>query len=152
MIAIACGNSAAASLPHADMRRAFLFLLCAAPAFAQDQGVQRQLMQRQQQTEAFNLQMRQSQEALKASSGDQRALEARQFSDRQRLDSLSEQQLRDVKTDAQIEPQLRPYERQKADMERAPFRGPVMEVPVRPVPKAEPIVTQREGIGLEPAR
>ena len=101
------------------MRRALLFLLCAAPAFAQDQGVQRELIQRQQQTDAFNLQMKQSQQALQTSPADRRALEARQFSDRQRLSNLSEQQLRDVKPDAQIQSELRPYERQKADMERA---------------------------------
>jgi hypothetical protein len=37
-------------------------------------------------------------------------------------------------------------------MERAPFRGPVMEVPVRPVPKAEPILPPQDGVRLEPAR
>jgi hypothetical protein len=149
MIAIACVNSAEAWRPKPDMRAALLLLLCAAPAFAQDQGIQKQLIQRQQQTDAFNLQMKQSQEALKASPADRKSLDTRQFSDRQRLDNLSEQQLRDVKQDGQIEPQLRPYERQKADMEREPFRGPVMEVPVRPIPKAEPILPPREGIKLE---
>jgi len=122
MSAIACGNSAAASLPHADMRLALLFLFCAAPAFAQDPGIQKELIQRQQQTDAFNLQMKQSQELLKASPADRRALEARQFSDRQRLDKLSDQQLRDVKLDAHIQPELRPYERQKADLERESIR------------------------------
>jgi hypothetical protein len=133
------------------MRAAPLLLVCViGPALAQDQGVQKQLIQRQQATDAFNLQMKQSQEALQASPADRRALESRQFSDRQRLDNFSEQQLRDVKLDAP--PEYRPYERQRADMEREPFRGPVMEVPLRPVPKAEPILPVREGISLEPSR
>jgi hypothetical protein len=135
------------------MRAALLLLACVAvPVLGQDQGIQKQLIQRQQQTDAFNLQMKQSQEALKASPADRRALDARQFSDRQRLDNLSEQQLRDVKPDTHVSQELRPYERQKLDMEREPFRGPVMEVPVRPVPKSEPILPPREGISLEPAR
>jgi hypothetical protein len=133
------------------MRAALLFLICVgAPALAQDQGVQKQLIQRQQATDAFNLQMKQSQEALKASPADRRALESRQFSDRQRLDNLSEQQLRDVRLDAA--PEYRPYERQKADMEREPFRGPIIEVPVRPAPKAEPILPPQDGIRLEAPR
>jgi hypothetical protein len=134
------------------MRHALLFLLCAAPAFAQDQGIQKQLIERQQRTDSFNQQLHQSQEALKAPPGARGELEARQFSDRQRLHNLSDQQLRDVKPDAQIQQELRPYERLKADMERAPFRGPIMEVPVRAVQKAEPILPPREGISLEPVR
>jgi hypothetical protein len=134
------------------MRHALLFLLCAAPAFAQDQGIQRQLIERQQRTDTFNQQMRQSQEALRAPPGARGELDARQFSERQRLDNLNDQQLRDVKPDGQIQPELRAYERQKADMERQPFRGPVMEVPVRPVPKVEPILPPQEGIQLEKAR
>ena len=131
-------------------RTALLLLLCAAPAIAQDAGVQKQLMQRQQATDAFNLQLRQSQEALRAAPADRHALDARQFSDRQRLDNVSEQQLRDVQP--ATPQQLRPYELQKADMERQPFRGPIIEVPVKPAPKAEPIVPPQDGIRLEPAR
>ena len=142
MSATAFGNSAAAWLPQPDVRNvgpALLLLLVAAPAVAQDAGIQRQLMERQQRTDAFNLQLRQQQEALKASPAD-------------RLDNLSDQQLRDVKTDALAQPELRPYERQKADMERQPFRGPIIEVPVGPAPKAEPILPPQEGIQLEKAR
>jgi hypothetical protein len=120
------------------------------PAFAQDAGVQRQILQRQQATDAFNLQMKQSQEALKASPADRPALDARQFSERQRLDNLSEQQQRDVQTNTPQ--QLRPYELQKADMERQPFRGPVVVVPVKPAPKAEPILPPQDGIKLETPR
>jgi hypothetical protein len=129
---------------------ALLLLLVAAPAFAQDAGIQRQLIERQQRTDAFNLQLKQSQETLKASPAERPSLDARQLSERQRLDNLSEQQLRDVKIDTPQE--LRPYERQKADMERQPFRGPILEVPVRPAPKTEPILPPREGISLEPLR
>jgi hypothetical protein len=132
------------------MRHIVLLLIaCAGPAFAQDAGVQRQLIERQQRTDAFNLQLRQTQESLKASPAERQALDARQLSERQRLDNLSEQQLRDIKPDAQIQPELRPYERQKADMERQPFRGPIIEVPVKPAPKTEPILPPREGIKLE---
>ena len=121
---------------------ALLLLLAALPvlAGAQDAGVQRQLIERQQRTDSFNLQLHQSQDALKAPPGARGELEARQFSDRQRLSNLNDQQLRDVRPDGQIQPEQRAYERQKADMERQPFRGPVMEVPVRPVPRVEPIL------------
>jgi hypothetical protein len=125
-------------------------LVCAASSFGQDAGVQKQLMQRQQATDAFNLQMKQSQEALKAQPADRQAVEARHFSDRQRLDNLSEQQLRDVQP---ATPQtLRPYELQRADMERQPFRGPIVEAPVKPAPKAEPILPPQDGIKLEAPR
>jgi len=127
-----------------------LVALLAAPAFAQDAGIQKQLIQRQQATDAFNLQLRQSQEALTVSPAARPAVEARQLSDRQRLDNISDQQLRDVRPET---PQsLRPYERQKADMERQPFRGPIIEVPVQPAPKAEPILPPLDGIRLEAPR
>ena len=127
-----------------------LLSLCAATAFAQDAGVQKQLLQRQQATDAFNLQLRQSQEALKASPADRRSLDARQFSERQHLDNLSEQQLRDVQAGTPQE--LRPYELQKANQEREPFRGPIIEVPVAPAPKAPPILPPPSGIQLEAPR
>jgi hypothetical protein len=129
--------------------RALLAFVVVAPVFAQDAGVQKQLIERQQRTDAFNLQLKQSQDALKASPAERPSVEARQLSERQRLDNISDQQLLDVKSDARIPPQLRPYERQKADMERQPFRGPVIEVPVRPAPKAEPILPPQDGIKLE---
>ena len=128
----------------------FLLALLAAPACAQDVGVQKQLIQRQQATDAFNLQMKQSQEVLAAPPAARTGMEARQFSDRQRLDNISDQQLRDVQP--AMPQELRPYERQKADMERQPFRAPIMDVPVRPAPKAEPILPPQGGIFLEPPR
>ena len=102
--------------------RLFVAVLAAvaAPTWAQqDQAVQRDLMRRQQQSDAFVQQLHQSQQLLKVSPGDlegRRALESRQFSDRQRLEQASDQQLRDVRPD--LPPELRPYERFNADEER----------------------------------
>ena len=96
-----------------------LFACVALSALAQGQGVQRQLMQRQQQSDAFQLQLRQSQDRLRVSPGDlrgQQALDASQTSELQQLEAVSARQLRDVKLDTPQE--LRPYERQKADDER----------------------------------
>ena len=105
------------------MRRSLLLLLFSAPAFAQDAGIQRQLIQRQQQSDAFALQLRQSQEALKTAPAGRPELQARQFSERQRFENLSERQLLEVKPDAPEA--LRPYERQKADDERRQFAAPI---------------------------
>jgi len=89
------------------------------PVSAQDQEIQKQLIQRQQQSDSFTLQLRQTQERLKNSSGDlrrQQEIEARQLSERQRLDNVNEKQLLDVKPDTPQE--LRPQERQRAEEER----------------------------------
>ena len=90
------------------------------PASAQqDQAVQRELMRRQQQSDAFVQQLHQSQHLLKVAPGDlerRRGLESRQFGERQRLEQASDQQLRDVRPD--LPQELRPYERLKADEER----------------------------------
>jgi hypothetical protein len=102
-----------------------LFFLFAATSLAQDADIQKQLIQRQQQSDAFTLQLRQSQERLKVSPGDIRSnqqFDARHFSERQRLDNVSAKQLIEVKPDA---PQaLRPIERQRADDERRPLTLP----------------------------
>ncbi|MEK6242863.1 MAG: hypothetical protein AABM33_00055 [Pseudomonadota bacterium] len=106
----------------------FLALLLtgiALPAFAQEQDLQRQLIQRQQQSDAFLLQLRQSQERLQVPPGDLRRmqeLDARQSGERQRLDNVSARQLIDVKPDTPQE--LRPIERQRAADERAPLTIP----------------------------
>lgn len=105
------------------MRPVLLLAIFSATAFAQDAGIQRQLIQRQQQSDAFALQLRQSQEALKAAPAARSELQARQVSERQRFDNLSESQLRDVKPDTPEA--LRPYERQKADDERRALVAPV---------------------------
>jgi len=94
--------------------------LLASPALAQDQAIQRELIQRQQQSDQFNLQLRQSIEASKVPPGDSQRrmeVETRQLGERQRLENVSERQLRDVKPDTPQE--LRPQERTRAEQERA---------------------------------
>jgi hypothetical protein len=88
------------------------------PAWAQqDQAVQRELMRRQQQSDAFVQQLHQSQQLLKVAPLERRRdLESRQFGERQRLEQASDQQLRDVRPD--LPQDLRPYERLKAEEER----------------------------------
>ena len=134
------------------MRPTLLLLFLAAPAFAQNADVQKELMQRQQQSDRFNQQLRQSQERLAVPPGDlrrQQEVDARRFSERQRLETLSEQQLRDVRPET---PQaLRPYERQKADDERRALDRPPVP-PVNPAPKAEPILPPESGITLDAPR
>lgn len=101
-----------------------LFLL-AAPSFAQDQAVQRELIGRQQQTDRFALQLRQSQQLLKVDPGDltrRQEIEARHLLERERLENVGERQLREVKPDTPQE--LRPYERYKAEEERRPLTVP----------------------------
>lgn len=105
------------------MRRVLLLALFPVCAFAQDAGIQRQLIQRQQQSDAFALQLRQSQAALNAAPARRSELQARQIAERQRFDNLSETQLRDVKPDTPEA--LRPYERQRADDERRALIAPV---------------------------
>jgi multidrug resistance efflux pump len=104
-----------------------VFAAIAAPTWAQqDQAFQRELMRRQQQSDAFVQQLHQSQQLLKVAPGDlerRRGLESRQFSERQRLDNASDQQLRDVSSD--LPQELRPYERFKADEERRLLIAPV---------------------------
>ena len=99
---------------------AFVLAAIAAPSWAQqDQATQRELMRRQQQSDAFVQQLHQSQQLLKVAPGElerRRELESRQFGERQRLEQASDRQLRDVRPD--LPQELRPYERFKADEER----------------------------------
>ena len=125
----------------------FLVAVVALPALAQDQGIQRQLIQRQQQSDAFQLQLRQSQDRLQAPPGDlkhQQDLDARQFSERQRLDNVGDRQLTEVRTD---EPQKRrPYERQKTEDERRPLTVPAKEIPQRTGDEPRPLPASPGGI------
>jgi len=113
----------------------------AMPVFAQDQGIQREMMLRQQNTDAFQLQLRQSQDRLHIAPGDlrrQQEFDARQFSERQRLESVSDRQLGETRADTPQE--LRPYQLQKAADERRPYVLPLGRIiqkpadPVRPLP------------------
>ena len=102
-------------------------LLAALPtcAFAQDQAIQRAVIQRDQQSDAFRLQLQQWQQRIAVPPSElprQQAIDARQIVERQRLDEVSERQLRDVKPEAPVE--LRPYERQSSEAERRPFVTP----------------------------
>ena len=114
------------------MMRSLILVLAAtaAPALAQDQDIQRQLIQRQQQSDAFSLQLRQSQDRLLVPPGNlkrQQELDARQFGERLRLENVSASQLIEVKPEM---PQaLRPLESQKADDERRPLTYPAKEIP-----------------------
>ena len=102
-----------------------VLLLLASPALAQDQAIQRELIGRQQQLDRFALQLRQSQQLLKVGPGDlghRQQIEARHLAERERLESVSERQLREVKPDTPQE--LRAYERYKADEARRPLTVP----------------------------
>ena len=103
-----------------------VFAVVVAPASAQqDQAFQRELMRRQQQSDAFVQQLHQSQQLLQVAPSDlerRREIESRQFSERQRLERASDQQLRDVHPD--LPQELRPYERFKAAEERRPLVVP----------------------------
>jgi hypothetical protein len=123
------------------MRRLFLLFAAASlPALAQEQGIQRQLIERQQQSDAYALQLRQTQERLHIAPADlrrQQEFDARQTVERQRLDSMSTRQLVDVRSDTPLE--LRPYERQKADDERRPLTMPAREIPQRTGDEPRPL-------------
>jgi hypothetical protein len=127
----------------------FIALPLAGVAFAvlaQDQDIQRQLIQRQQQSDAFTLQLRQSQERLQVAPGDlkrQQELDSRQLGERQRLNAVSERQLREIAPDTPQE--LRPYERQKAEDERRPLTVPSRESPPRTGDEPRPLPAAPEG-------
>jgi hypothetical protein len=108
-----------------------VLVLVTAPAFAQEQEVQRALFQRDQQSAEFALQLKQSQEGATPSPGDNR-----QLNERQRLENLSSQQLLNVEKDPPQAP--RPYERQKAADERT-FMLPPPVVRPQPSPKPAPL-------------
>jgi hypothetical protein len=126
---------------------ALAFATLTPPALAQDQGLQRQLIQRQQQSDAFQLQLRQSQERLQVPPGDlqrQQQLDARQLGERQQLDNVSTRQLNDIRPDTPQE--LRPYERQKAEDERRPLTVPGKEIPQRTGDEPRPLPASPRGI------
>jgi hypothetical protein len=108
------------------MRKLVVLLAFSLPAFAQEVEVHKQILQRQQASDVFAQQLRQSQEALRvpASSPARQAVEARHQWERQRLDSVSAAQQRDASIDRPAE--LRPIERQQAADERRPHVTPVI--------------------------
>ena len=88
------------------MSRFFILLMLAAPAFAQEQDIQRALIERDQQSASFALQLRQSQQKDTSN----------HLAERHWFDNLSAWLIRSVGLDTPQE--LRPYERQKAADER----------------------------------
>ena len=104
--------------------------------------MQRALIERDQQTERFGLELRQSQERLALPPGDARArleLESRQLDERQQLDRLGDRQResagRPLAPDPETARQLLPYEREKAARERIlQFPPPPGIKPVAPKP------------------
>ena len=96
--------------------------LISLPAFAQDAAIQRELVQRQQQSDAFALQLRQSLQLLQllqVAPGDFRRraeVETSQLWQRQELGNLSARQLREAGQDSPAE--LRPIERTRFETER----------------------------------
>jgi len=106
------------------MRRFLVLALVTAPALAQEQEVQRAIIQRDQQSAEFALQLKQSQEGATPAPGDNRHL-----NERQRLENVSGQQLLNVEKDPPQAP--RPYERQRAADERTLLFAP-------PVVRAQP--------------
>jgi hypothetical protein len=112
-------------MTSAMIKYALLGALIALPAFGQELAIQRELIMRQQQSDAFTLQLRQSQQQLQIPPGDVRRrveLEASQLQQRQELDNLSARQLREVGPDTPAE--LRPLERLKFDEQRRPLLTP----------------------------
>lgn len=113
-----------------------LLAIACVPAWAQDQDVQRALIQRDQQSAEYALRLRQSQENPQPAPGDNRHLE-----ELQRQQNAGEQQLQSVQKDT---PQsLRPYERQNASREfvlRLPPPAARTELPgkLRPLPAKMP--------------
>ena len=126
---------------------ALAFAALTLPVLAQDQDLQRQLTQRQQQSDAFQLQLRQSQERLQVPPGDlkrQQDLDARQVGERQRLDNVSARQLNEIRPDTPQE--LRPYERQKAEDERRSLTVPAKEPALRTGDEPRPLPASPRGI------
>jgi hypothetical protein len=111
------------------MRRVLILLVFAVPAFAQEQDIQRALIQRDQQSASFALQLQQSQQKDTSN----------HLAQRHRLDNVSAQQIQSVAKDTPQE--LRPYERQKAADERVLLFAPPM-VRMLPPEKPRPLPAQ----------
>jgi len=108
------------------MRLALVLLVFAVPALAQEQEIHRALIQRDQQSASFALQLQQSQQKDTSN----------HLAERQRLDNLSAQQIQSVTKDMPQE--LRPYERQRAADERVLLFAPPL-VRAQPPQKPRPL-------------
>jgi len=113
--------------------RLVALLLVTLPAFAQEQDVQRALIQRDQQSAEFALRLKQSQETAPPAPGD-----ARQINEQQGLENAGERQLQSVQEE--LPPELRAYERQRAAEERTlVLRPPLVRVPEPEKPRPLPV-------------
>ncbi|MBS0337695.1 MAG: hypothetical protein JSS40_12920 [Proteobacteria bacterium] len=126
------------------MRRLLLVAcLCSGAAGAQERDVQRALMLRQQQSDEFSLQLRQSQQRLQVAPGDlnqQQDLEGRQLQERQRLESLGAQQQRSIGQESgNPVTQRQQFDRDRQMELQRPFElrlpPPRVREPVTPRPK-----------------
>jgi hypothetical protein len=111
------------------MRKLFVLLFLATPAVAQEQDIQRALIQLDQQSASFALQLQQSQQKDTSN----------HLVERHRFDNLSAQQIQSVAKDTPHE--LRPYERQKAADERLLLFAPPA-VRTQPPEKPRPLPAQ----------
>lgn len=99
-----------------------IILALAAPVAAQDDDAQRELIRRQQQSDTFSQQLRQSQEMLRVPPGDQdarRRMESKHLEQRQQLEKLDAEQLQRAGKDTP--PQFWPQERARMKEERRPL-------------------------------
>jgi len=130
-------RSRATRRTDAFRRASAALLFSVASAAAHGDGFQRELLLRQQQSDAFTLQLRQSQETLFSRGGP--GMESRHLWERQRLDNLGAQQLQSaiqpLSADPEIARQLQPYQRQRAADERLLILPPPV---VRQVPGQRP--------------
>lgn len=137
------------------MTRVLLAALVVAspPALAQEATLQRELIQRDQQSDAFRLELRQAQERLSVPPGDTRRrqeIEARQLGERQRLEAASRRQLMELGPDTPAE--LRPQERERLRAERQSLSEPVRLPPASgpAPPKALPMTGEPSGTATPP--
>ncbi len=136
-------------MPMAKQARLFLLAaLCASasPFAAAQSDAQRAarhaLLERDQQSEAFSLQLQQSQQKLNLSPGDRRAADALHLEQQHRMDALDQEQLRQL---------VRPLNYNEARMERD-RRAQRFEFAAQPSwgPRLEPLPLNRWSPSAEP--
>ncbi len=103
----------------------FIALSLAMPVAAQEENVHRELIRRQQQSDEFSQQLRQSVERARVPPGDlkgRQEIDSRHLDERRRLENLNQQQLERAGHDTP--PALRPQERSRMQEERRPLVAP----------------------------
>jgi len=100
-------------------------LSLAMPVAAQEDNVHRELIRRQQQSDEFSQQLRQSVERARVPPGDlkgQQEIESRHLDERHQLENLDQQQLE--RAGQGTPPAFRPQERGRMEEERRPLVAP----------------------------